>query len=122
MPAHATRSQSAVVTNEATAGRGTDGRVRSVAEAGSGPAVLKAAKGVLAFPRSLAPARPHGLSERELEVGHLLTHAKSDKEIASALNISPRTVQVHVAHILEKLGVPSRTGAAIWLIENGVAW
>jgi putative nucleotidyltransferase with HDIG domain len=71
---------------------------------------------------SLAPSPvPHGLSQRELQVARLLTRGMSNKEIGSELHISPRTVQVHVARIFERLGVRSRAGAAIWLIEHHLA-
>jgi HD-GYP domain-containing protein (c-di-GMP phosphodiesterase class II) len=65
-----------------------------------------------------APAASHGLSDRELEVSRLLARGKSNKEIGAQLHISPRTVQVHVSRIFDKLGVRSRAGAAIWLIEH----
>jgi DNA-binding CsgD family transcriptional regulator/energy-coupling factor transporter ATP-binding protein EcfA2 len=53
-----------------------------------------------------------GLSPRELDVLRLLVEGKSDREIAAALFISPRTVMRHVSSILTKLDVPSRTAAA----------
>jgi DNA-binding NarL/FixJ family response regulator len=67
------------------------------------------------------PVATYGLSERELEVSRLLARGKSDKEIGVQLHISPRTVQIHVARIFDKLGVRSRAGAAIWLIEHDLA-
>jgi HD-GYP domain-containing protein (c-di-GMP phosphodiesterase class II) len=60
----------------------------------------------------------HGLSEREIQVLRLLAWGKTNKEIGKVLGISPRTVQIHVAHCYDKLGVSSRAGAAIWLVEN----
>ena len=68
-----------------------------------------------------APATTYGLSERELDVSRLLARGKSNKEIGTQLHISPRTVQIHVARIFDKLGVRSRAGAAIWLIEHDLA-
>jgi DNA-binding NarL/FixJ family response regulator len=41
----------------------------------------------------------------------LLIEGKSDKDVADDLFLSPRTVQAHVANILDKLGVHSRTAA-----------
>jgi DNA-binding NarL/FixJ family response regulator len=70
--------------------------------------------------RSVRP-NVHGLSGRELEVSRLLALGKSDKEIGALLHISPRTVQVHVARILDKLGVRSRSGAAVWVIQHDLA-
>lgn len=69
-----------------------------------------------AEPRSL-----NGLSDRELDVSRLLARGKTNKDIAHLLGISVRTVHNHVAHIFEKLGVHSRSGAAIWLIEHDLA-
>jgi DNA-binding CsgD family transcriptional regulator len=48
------------------------------------------------------------LSPRELEVFKLLRDGPSNREIATALNISERTAKAHVASILEKLSVNSR--------------
>jgi len=95
-----------------------------VAEAGSGRLDARAVDAVLAsmgLPERAAPAATYGLSERELEVSRLLARGKSNKEIGAHLHISPRTVQIHVAHIFDKLGVRSRAGAAIWLIEHDLA-
>jgi putative nucleotidyltransferase with HDIG domain len=92
-----------------------------IAEAAEGRLDAKAVDAVLAslgLPNRTAPANSHGLSERELQVAQLLARGKSNKEIASQLYISPRTVQVHLARIFDKLGVRSRAGAAIWLIEH----
>jgi DNA-binding NarL/FixJ family response regulator len=41
----------------------------------------------------------------------LLAEGLSDREIADTLSISPRTVGGHVTHLLDKLGVDSRTAA-----------
>lgn len=61
------------------------------------------------------------LSERELQVSRLLARGQTNKEIAVALGISPRTVQIHVGHIFEKLGVHTRACAAVWLVEHDLA-
>jgi LuxR family transcriptional regulator, maltose regulon positive regulatory protein len=53
------------------------------------------------------------LSKREREVLELLGHGMTNREIADALFISEVTVKVHVRHILKKLGVRSRTEAAL---------
>ena len=52
------------------------------------------------------------LSSRELEVLAHLTEGLTDREIAQALVISPRTVESHVSNILRKLGVRNRAEAA----------
>jgi putative nucleotidyltransferase with HDIG domain len=95
-----------------------------VAEAAAKRLDAKAVDAVLAslgLPNRAPSDASHGLSERELEVAQLLARGKSNKEIGAHLHISPRTVQVHVGRIFEKLGVRSRAGAAIWLIEHDLA-
>ena len=52
------------------------------------------------------------LSSREREVLRLLAEGMTDREIASALAISPRTVESHVSSVLRKLGVRNRAEAA----------
>jgi DNA-binding NarL/FixJ family response regulator len=52
------------------------------------------------------------LSAREREVLHLLSEGMTDREIAGALAISPRTVESHVSSVLHKLGVRNRAEAA----------
>jgi DNA-binding CsgD family transcriptional regulator/tetratricopeptide (TPR) repeat protein len=65
-------------------------------------------------------ARSAGLSPRELEVLRLLSEGQSDREIADALSISPRTVMRHVSGIFDKLGVGSRTAAATLAIRRNL--
>ncbi len=60
------------------------------------------------------------LTERETEVLRYLASGKANKEIAQALNIGEQTVKTHVSHILDKLGVPSRTQAALYAIRAGL--
>ena len=50
----------------------------------------------------------------------LLAQGMSNKEIASALGISAKTVGNHVEHIYTKLGVNNRAGAALRAMEFGV--
>ena len=53
-----------------------------------------------------------GLTPREREVLALIAEGRTDRQIAEALFISPRTVAMHVSNILAKLGVTNRGGAA----------
>jgi len=82
------------------------------------PTVVDAVLASIGLRDRTAPAKLHGLSARELDVARLLARGKTNKEIGTLLGISPRTVQIHVAHIFDKLGVHSRAGAAIWLVEH----
>ena len=59
------------------------------------------------------------LSDREREVLELLTRGKRNSEIAQELSISPRTVEKHVHHILDKLEVESRLAAVAFASEMG---
>jgi len=55
---------------------------------------------------------PLGLSHREAEVLAWVAQGKTNIEIGTILGMSPRTVQKHLQHIYQKLGVESRTAAA----------
>lgn len=59
------------------------------------------------------------LSPRELEVLRLAARGIRNKEIAAALTMSVRTVQNHLSHIFNKLGVASRTEAVVIGLRNG---
>jgi NarL family two-component system response regulator LiaR len=60
------------------------------------------------------------LTERERAVLQLLAQGMSNKEISRTLNIAEQTVKTHVSHILDKLGIPSRTQAALYAIRIGL--
>jgi len=64
------------------------------------------------------PTEP--LTERELEVLSLVGHGRSNKEIATALSITERTARPPVSNILGKLGLSSRTQAALYAVERGL--
>jgi DNA-binding CsgD family transcriptional regulator/tetratricopeptide (TPR) repeat protein len=67
--------------------------------------------------RGTAPAE-HGLTTRELQVLRLVADGKSNREIASALVISERTVARHMQNIFAKLRVSSRTAASKFAFEQ----
>lgn len=65
-------------------------------------------------PAPVDDVRVGGLSARELEVLQCIAVGDSNKQIARTLDLSPLTVKRHVANILGKLDLPSRTHAAAW--------
>lgn len=58
------------------------------------------------------------LTSRELDVLRLVGAGNANKEIAAQLGISERTVRTHVSNILGKLGLTSRTQAALWAVRE----
>jgi DNA-binding CsgD family transcriptional regulator len=59
------------------------------------------------------------LTPREQEVLALLGRGLSDREVAAALVISPKTVEKHVGAVLRKTGTPGRTAAVVRALERG---
>ncbi len=98
-------------------------------EAGRALALEQAVSEARAVPMRADPALPaaptppenlgHGLTRRELEVLRLVAAGCTDREIAVSLFVSHRTASTHVAHILAKLGVDSRTGAVAYALRRG---
>jgi HD-GYP domain-containing protein (c-di-GMP phosphodiesterase class II) len=64
--------------------------------------------------------RPGALSEREVEVIRLLARGLTNKEIAAALGISPKTAGNHVQHVFEKVGVTTRAAATLYAMHHGL--
>ncbi|HEY33233.1 MAG TPA: response regulator transcription factor [Dehalococcoidia bacterium] len=60
------------------------------------------------------------LSEREAEILKMAAKGISNKDIAEQLFLSPRTVQVHLGNIFNKLGVASRTEAVLYGLKRGL--
>jgi DNA-binding NarL/FixJ family response regulator len=67
-----------------------------------------------------APESPESLTERETDVLRLLAQGQANKEIARSLQIGEKTVKTHVSNILAKLGVQSRTQAALYAVHIGL--
>jgi NarL family two-component system response regulator LiaR len=98
-------------------------------------AIIAAGRGEIALPPDIAgqalTALARGetavehpveeLTEREVEVLHLLAEGMMNKDIAQTLLISVRTVEAHMRNVYGKLGVESRTEAALWAVRNGYA-
>jgi two-component system NarL family response regulator len=92
-------------------------------------ALIACIRDVLAGKTYLAPAAAAKLAERvtqvqltprELGTLRLMADGHSNKEIASALAISERTVKTHLGHLFEKLGVTSRTEAVRVATRRGL--
>ena len=60
------------------------------------------------------------LTDREGEVLGLVARGLSNKEIAARLAITERTARTHVSNVLGKLGLASRTQAALYAVEHGL--
>lgn len=90
------------------------GAIKSVA---AGQTVLdpKVAK-----PQALKGERESGLTARELEILQHIVAGKSNKEIASELELSANTVAVHRANIMERLGIHKTAELVVYAIRNGL--
>jgi len=74
--------------------------------------------GAGARPRRTVPSRPGNLTEREIEVLRLMAEGRSNRDMATSLGITPKTVGHHVQHIYDKIGVSTRAAAAVFAVEN----
>jgi DNA-binding NarL/FixJ family response regulator len=69
----------------------------------------------------VAPQRTSvALTAREREVLVHVARGRSNREISRALSIGERTVQTHLGNVLTKLGLHSRTQAALWAVREGL--
>jgi DNA-binding CsgD family transcriptional regulator len=93
---------------------------RAIGEAGLDARLGALALDALGVARTRSTPLPAGLSAREVEVVTLVGRGKTNREIGIILGISARTVQNHIAHIFDKLGVSSRAGAALFAMEHGL--
>ncbi|HEY0374528.1 MAG TPA: helix-turn-helix transcriptional regulator [Amnibacterium sp.] len=62
--------------------------------------------------------RPWPLSARELEVARLVATGATNRQIAAALEIAPKTASAHIEHILRKLGAARRAQIAAWVARR----
>lgn len=90
------------------------------------PALAARALAALARGEAPGPAESSGseglvepLSEREAGVLRLLAQGHTNKDMAQALILSVRTVEAHLRSVYGKLGVRSRTEAALWAVRHG---
>ena len=59
-----------------------------------------------------------GLSERQIEILRLLARGNSMKQMAAALTISEKTVDNHIQHIYDNIGVSTPAGATLFAMEQ----
>jgi DNA-binding NarL/FixJ family response regulator len=71
-------------------------------------------------PAALRGGRHAGLTPRELEVLQMIVDGKSNKEIASALDLSANTVAVHRANMTDTLGIHKAAELVVYAIRNGL--
>lgn len=80
------------------------------------PAAAKALTAALRAPRSA----PDQLTPRERDVILLIADGATNRQIAARLGVTERTARTHVSNILTKLGLASRTQAAMWAVHHGL--
>ena len=88
-------------------------------------AIRAVAKGKKHFPPDIEDKirereKREPLIPREMEILRQIVRGQANKEIASTLNLSVGTINLHVSKILEKIGAPDRTRAVTLAIERGI--
>jgi DNA-binding NarL/FixJ family response regulator len=84
------------------------------------PAIARLMVDEFVRPRPEGVDRYETLSDREREIFQLVAEAKTNKEIAALLGISPSTVETHRARIIHKLDLHSATEIALYAVRRGV--
>lgn len=97
-----------------------DDLCRAVKAAAAGQVQLSPQAAARLIREVKAPDNPETLTERETDVLRLLAQGHTNKEIAQRLVIGEKTVKTHVSNVLAKLGVPSRTQAALYAVRIGL--
>jgi len=90
-----------------------------------GAAIRKVAAGETVFDprveqRSVLKGERNGLTHRELEVLQMIVDGKSNKEIATALDLSANTIAVHRANIMNTLGIHKTAELVVYAIRSGL--
>lgn len=98
----------------------SDALVRAIRAAAAGQVQLAPEAQARLMREVRAPESPEQLSERESDVLRLVAVGKANKEIARELGIGEKTVKSHVSSILGKLGLVSRTQAALHAVRIGL--
>jgi DNA-binding NarL/FixJ family response regulator len=71
-------------------------------------------------PSALKGERHEGLTQRELQILQMIVDGKSNKEIASVLDLSANTVAVHRANMMDALGIHKTAELVVYAIRNGL--
>lgn len=93
---------------------------RAIKAAAAGQVQLSPAAAARLVREVRIPENPEALTDRENDVLKLIAGGLSNKEIARELGIGEKTVKTHVSNILSKLGVLSRTQAALQAVRMGL--
>jgi NarL family two-component system response regulator LiaR len=99
----------------------SDALVRAIKAAAAGQVQLAPEAQARLMREVRSPDGPEQLSERETDVLRLVAAGRANKEIARELGIGEKTVKTHVSSILAKLGLMSRTQAALHAVRIGLA-
>jgi DNA-binding NarL/FixJ family response regulator len=97
-----------------------DELLRAIKAAAAGQVQLSPEAAARLMREVRSPDAPQALSPRETEVLRLVAGGRANKEIAWKLGIGEKTVKTHVSRILGKLGVQSRTQAALYAGRVGL--
>ncbi|MDQ1660628.1 MAG: hypothetical protein QOJ68_608 [Blastococcus sp.] len=82
-------------------------------------AVVRPSPAVPEVPHPAELAEPSPLTKREHDVALLVRHGRTNRQIGRQLGITERTAEVHVHHIIRKLGASSRAEIAAWVAAGG---
>jgi DNA-binding NarL/FixJ family response regulator len=99
----------------------SDELCRAIKSAAAGQVQLSPGAAARLLREVRAPDSPEALTARETDVLRLLAEGKANRQIGADLSIGENTVRTHVSSILAKLGVQSRTQAALYAAQIGLA-
>jgi DNA-binding NarL/FixJ family response regulator len=98
----------------------TEDLLRAIKAAAAGRVELSPQVSAFLMRELQAPTSPEPLSRRETEVLAGIARGESNKEIAAQMGVAVSTIKSHVANLLGKLGVESRTQAALCAVRMGL--